>query len=119
MTVVDASTLDALLNLNGKLAETSLEAIIDQAIDSLNIYGAELPNMSGTAGSKTVNLTSKQRGAVLMVARAIYYGFYVGLESTTLAGLTITTPDLLSNSTVLSAIKEAATLMREMEVAYG
>lgn len=52
-----------------------IEYVLNMAIDRLNIYGAELDNMTGSAGSKTVTLTSAQRGAVFTVARFIYQLF--------------------------------------------
>lgn len=52
------------------------EYIIDYAIDMLNLYANQsIARMAGTPGSKTLTLTSAQRGAVLMVARALYYEY--------------------------------------------
>ena len=115
-----AADLDAILNLAGQVSDTNLEKIIDLAVDCLNLYGnIDLSNMSGTAGAKTVSLESREKGAVFIVARAIYYSFYKGVESSTVGGLAVSTPDLMSNQTVLAAVKEAARLLSEIDVGYG
>lgn len=120
MVSITASTLDTLLNLNSGVTNATLEEIIDTAIDLLNLYGrADLPNMGGTSGSKTVSLESNEAGAVKLVARAIYYGFYKGLENVTVSGLSVTTNDLLGNSEVMKSVKEAARLLSELEVDTG
>jgi len=119
MPTVQASDLDAILHLSGGVDDQDLEAIIDLAIDALNLHGADLPNMSGTAGSKTVGLESKEKAAVFIVARAIYYGFYKGLESSSVGGLTVGSPDLMSNPNVIGTIKQAARQLTELEVDVG
>jgi len=119
MVSVTASTLDGLLHLSGGVDDQDLEAIIDESIDLLNLHGADLSNMTGTAGSKTVNLDTKEKGAVLLVARAVYYGFYKGLESSSVGGLTVGSPDLMSNPNVIRTVKEAARLLTELEVDVG
>lgn len=119
MPTVQASDLDAILHLSSGVQDQDLEAIIDLAIDALNLYGADLPNMSGSAGSKSVGLESKEKGAVFIVARAIYYGFYKGLESSSVGGLTVGTPDLMSNPAVLRTIEDAARKLTELEVDVG
>jgi len=116
---VTASDLDTLLNLEDTIDDDVLEAIMDQAIDLLNLHGAELPNMTGTAGSKTVSLESKERGAMFLVARAVYYSFYKGLEQTQLAGLATSSPDLLSNPNVLSTVEKAARRLTELTADVG
>ena len=79
MVSVTASTFKDLIN-NSDLANATAEKIIDQAADSLNVYLEEnnqLPNMSGTAGSKTVSVSSAQRGALMNMAREVYAVLYV------------------------------------------
>jgi len=119
MPSLTASNIDTLFNLNGQISDTIIETWIDYAIDKINGYGPELPNMSGTAGSKTVSLESKERGVVLDVVRTIYYSCYKGVASSTVGGLQVSTPDLMSNQTVLDAIKEAARMLNEIDVSYG
>jgi len=75
MVSVAYSDLHNVLNLSvGDISAIKTEALLDQAIDLLNLYANQtLSNMAGTAGSKTVTLTSKQRAAVFEVAKAVYY----------------------------------------------
>lgn len=94
------------------ITETQLEQIIDLAIDSLNLYNANLPNMTGSAGTKQVSLGSKQKGAVFLVARIIYYGFFKDLDKAVLGGASIESIDLLSNPENRAQIKEAAEQLR-------
>ena len=119
MVNVTASDLNALLNLSGGVSDTNLEIIIDEAIDLLNLHGADLANMTGTAGSKTVGLEGKERGAVFMVARAVYYSFCKGVDQTSVGGMVVSSPDLMSNPNVLRTVKEAARKLTELEVDVG
>jgi hypothetical protein len=75
--------------------------------------------MTGTAGSKTVSLESKEAGAVMMVARAVYYGYFVHLEDTSVGQLSIHSPDLASNPVISSAVEKAARRLTEIEVDVG
>ena len=95
------------------------EKLIDLAVDCLNLYGADLPNMTGTAGTKSLSLESKEKGAVFMVVRAVYYGFYQGLNAVAISSLSVSTPDLMSNSAVTAVIKEAGHLLSEVDVDVG
>ena len=108
MTEVKASDWKQVMNLDTKPTDTQAEYILDLAIDTLNLFGASLSNMSGTEGSKTVELTSKQRGSVFHAARAIYFGFFKEIKTATIAGVAITVSDLVSNPEVVKLIKEAA-----------
>ena len=95
------------------------EHIIDLAISNINLYSdADLPVMGGSSGSKTVSLETREYAAVMEAARAIYYGFYKGLEVSTIGGLTVTSPDLMSNPSVVATIKEAARQLAEFTVDY-
>ena len=107
------------------IADTSLTAataedIIDLAISNINLFSdADLPVMGGAAGGKTVSLETREYAAVMHAARAIYYGFFKGLEASSIGGLTVTSPDLMSNPAVLDAIREAARRLAEFHVSYG
>ncbi len=94
------------------ITAVNAEKLIDLAINCLNLFGAELDNMAGTAGSKTVSLESKEHAAVLLVARAIYYSFYKDLDSASLGGLTVSTNDLLKDPATLQLIKDAAAQLK-------
>ena len=91
-----------------------IEYVMDLAIDRLNIYGADLDNMTGDAGSKTVTLTSAQRGAVFTVSRFIYNLF---LKYTSSGGGSSSSVSLMgiskSQSTTLSTNPEVMDLAKE------
>ena len=116
MPSITASTLSTLVG-NAALAAIDAEAILDQAIDCLNLEGnLELSNMQGTAGSKTVGATSKERGAILYVARAIYSSFYQNAStSTSISGMSITITDVLSNPVVAETVQRMARKLHEAD----
>ena len=120
MANLTASDIDTLLNLNGSPAATVVETWIDQAVNLLNLYGKlDLSNMSGTAGSKTVSLESEERGAVQEICRIIYYDYYKGLDATSMQGLTISAPALMSNPVVKQTVVEMARQLAELDVSRG
>ena len=88
MSTVTYSTFHTLLHISTELAPATTEAILDDAINKLNLYSnVTISNMSGVAGSKTVTLTSKQCGAVIEVAKAIYYRTYLSQLTASLGGM--------------------------------
>jgi len=115
MVSVSAEDLDAVLNLSGGVSDENLEAILDLAIDTLNLFGAFITNMSGVAGEKTVTVTSKEKAAVFIGARAIYYAFFKGIESAVIAGQSITKSDIMSNTEVMNTIRQAAKRLEQHE----
>jgi len=105
MVSVSASDLNTILNLSGQVSDENLEAILDLAIDSLNIFGATLANLSGSP--LTVTLTSKERGAVLIVARLIYNKFWKGAgTTTTTGGFTVTIGDILNDNDLVALLEK-------------
>ena len=72
MVTVNAAMLQNLVNESTTLTATKAEVIEDQAINLLNVYGATLDNLTGTAGTKTGTYTSKQAGAIMNVAVCVY-----------------------------------------------
>jgi hypothetical protein len=118
MVTITHDSLTSILD-DTTIAAATTEEIIDLAIDTLNLFGADLPNMSGVAGTKTLGLESKEKGAVLLVARKIYYGFYKGAVNVGIGGLSVTTPDVLGNASVLNFAKECAGQLLELDVTLG
>jgi len=108
MVSISAVDLDTILNLSSAVDAENLEAILDLAIDNLNLYGAAITNMTGDAGEKTVTVTSKEKAAIFIASRAIYHGFYDRITNATVGGLAVSNTDLMSNPEVLKTIKEAA-----------
>ena len=119
MVDITASSFKTLINDAG-IADATAESLIDQAVHLLNLYGADdIPTMTGTAGSKTLSVTSQQAGAIQLVAREMYDELFKGKEITTVQGISVSTPAVLGNPTILQAIKEAARQLSEFDVDYG
>ncbi len=123
MVTVTATDFQKVMNI--QTSTTDLEYVLDLTIDGLNIFGASLSNMSGTIGTKTVNLTSIQRGAVFFVAREIYNKFYKGVgTATTTGGFTVTVGDVLNDTELVALLQKlgeklAASETEDLEVSYG
>jgi len=120
MVAINADTFKKIFGLEADFDDEKAEEIIDLAVDLLNLYGdADLANMGGATGSKTLNLESKQKGAVFVVARAIYYGFYNEPGSQSFQGQGGSMPDVMASPAVMLAVKEAARQLAELDVDYG
>lgn len=123
MATITADDFQALLHVvDGDITNTNTELVLDMAINLLNLYGRGnlgIGNMGGTAETKTLSVDSETKGAIYLVARAIYYGFFLHLENAAISALTVSTPDLMSNQTVLDAVKEAAQLLVEVDISIG
>jgi len=119
MASVTAQNFIDVMNISD--STTNMEYVLDLAIDTLNLYGATtINNMVGSAGSKTVTLTSKQRGGVFHLARIIYRDFYKEAGKTTsIGGLTVTAIELLANPTVESAIEKIARRLSTVDFHVG
>lgn len=117
MVSVTASTFTNIMPEDDYLTATIAEYIIDRAIDLLNLYGGideDMSNMSGAAGSMTLTVEGYERGAIIMVARPIYYAFFKGQIGTS-AGMgplsSSDSQDLMANPEVRAMIKEAGELL--------
>ena len=82
------------------ISTENAEGCLDGAIDLLNTFGAELDNLTGDTGSKTGTYTSKQAGAIMVMAQQIYSKHFknaAGTSSATLgpAGIGYTSDTML------------------------
>ena len=76
MTVtISGSTAQTQFN-DSTTSTTIWETLIDGGINLLNTFGANINNLSGTIGSKSVTLTSAQAGAVMTMTQQIYSKHY-------------------------------------------
>jgi hypothetical protein len=113
-------------NIDSAFTATKWEACIQQAINKINGYARDdiLPDMAGTAGSKTVSVTSGQAGFIQDIAVAIYardknagatsssYGLgSLSQSSSTSTGAGASQVDELA--------KAAALHLKEIDVSYG
>ena len=109
VTITGDTILNLLKNPSG-ITTTHGEIVMDQAIDHLNIYldkDNTISNLSGTAGSKTLSVSSRERGAINLVARMVYMSFLKQHGgSANMGSLGSSTIDLLSNPTSVAIIKE-------------
>jgi hypothetical protein len=121
MGTVTGTTLQQLLNLSNSSDSIEIcEIIIDQAINKINLHGrTDLPNLSGTAGSKTVSLDSRQEGAVIGVAATVYSEMYVGSGSSTSSYSVGAVSTSSSSQAVTTAAREAGRALAEIEVDVG
>jgi len=113
-------------NIDSTYTATKWEADIDQAIDTLNVYGKpygiEIPNMTGTAGSKTVNVTSAEAGAIRAVASAIYAQSKQSGSQSNAFGIGAISGSSSSGTgmgSVENVAKEMAEYLRELDVTVG
>jgi hypothetical protein len=113
-------------NIDSSFTATKWEACIDQAIDKINGYARDdiLPNLTGTAGSKTVSVTSGQAGFIRDLAVAIYASTKnAGATSTSLGLGALSQSSSSSTGAGASQIEElaksAALSLKEIEVSYG
>lgn len=126
MVNVTATDFKTLMNIT--ISNTHAEAIIDQAIDRLNAYGKlDLPNLTGTAGSKTAGVSGEERGAIYKAAGIIYANMYKssmgtsGSESRSIGAISksSSTSESASTGGVEGSLKEIARSLAEFDVGYG
>jgi hypothetical protein len=110
--ILNAATITS---LTSETSTTKLEEAIDVTISALNIYRCDIPLLSGTAGTKSVTLTSQQYGAVMMVLRTIFVNYaknFSGTQSIALGQISMTYAESLSNPGNMQIIKEIAWQLR-------
>ena len=114
MVTLNAGSLNGLLPSDPTVTNESgrMEQLIDLAIHSLNIYGASLSNLSGNAGSKSGTYTSKEAGAIFMVAVELYSGLPAKNQDVSETNIPdkakATTEVVTLNPAVMVAVRDAA-----------
>lgn len=113
-------------SIDSTFTATKWEACIDQFIDLVNGYARDdvLPNMSGTAGSKTVSVTSGQAGFIRRGATAIYAATKNAGASSTSRSIGVISESSSSstsgeNDSPAELAQQAAEYLKEIEVSYG
>jgi hypothetical protein len=117
---VTYTTLTTLIN-DSTVTAAQAEAIIDHAINKINVYmpsANALDNLSGTSGSKTGTYTSAETGGIIDVAVAVYNNIYVnsGAESTSF-GLGAISSSSSGSSTSMSIDDVAKDVARQLRIA--
>ncbi len=110
----------------GDITAAQIESVIMLAVNCLKLFGAELTNMAGAEGSRTISLEDAEHAAVLLVSRMIYLSFFKPVEKAVVNGVSITTDDVLANpasvqliQTCANALKTGQTDENQMQVMAG
>ena len=91
------------------LEPENTERVLEAAIGLLNLYGAELPQLSGTYGTKSIGVTQKQWSAVAVVARWFWVDFQEdGAGSFALQGLETKSRDYLADPDIIAQLIDLA-----------
>jgi hypothetical protein len=106
---------------------TQWESCIEQAIDAVNgalKEGDLLPQMTGTAGSKTVSLTSAQAGWIRELAVAVYSNMQsagASSSSDSVGGISSSQSNSSQGgvNNVMVMAREAADALKVPDVSYG
>lgn len=115
-------------NVDSSITQEQWEACIDQAIDKINGYGFQygisLPNMSGTAGSKSWSGTSAEAGFIRTIAVLVYSKEYKSAGATSeafsLGGLShsqsVSSSTSIGGGAADEVAKEAAERLKEPDI---
>jgi hypothetical protein len=117
---VTYTTLTTLIN-DSTVTAAQAEAIIDHAINKINIYmpaANALDNLSGTSGSKSGTYSSAEAGGIIDVAVAVYNNIYVnsGAESTS-RSMGVISESSSGSSTSMSIDDVAKDVARQLRTA--
>lgn len=108
-------------NIDVGISQTQWESIIDAAIDKINAHGAQydvnLPNMSGTAGSKSWSGTSAEAGWIRTVAVAVYQKEYksAGAQSQSIGVGGLSMSQSMA-SEIENLAQEAAECLKDLDI---
>jgi len=101
------------------IADATVESLVDAVIDELNLHGLTLDNMAGTAGSKTITLTSSEKAAVRRIFRVMYASWHKNAAanaSVNVGAIGLAVPDLISRPEVQAMINQTASLLLKASV---
>jgi len=92
------------------ILDATVETLVDAVVDELNLNGCNISNMDGTAGSKTITLTSAQKGAIRSIFRCMYASWHKNAsnQNAGISPLTLSNIDLMSNPVILNMIRQVA-----------
>ncbi len=116
--IVNAALIKSTLKIPTAISNQSIEDLAEATIDIMNSLGADIPNMSGTAGTKELSLESKQRGKFWLGIRATYNSLK-DLTSKSVGDVSFTPADLLSNDVVMAQLQKAASLSTDVTARRG
>lgn len=105
--IINAELIKSTLKIPGAVSNQSIEDLAEATIDIMNNLGADLPNMSGSSGAKTLTVTSKERGQFWLGIRATYNSLK-DLTSKSVGDISFQPADLLSNDIVMQQLQKVA-----------
>ena len=92
-----------------ELTAVNTDRLLEIAIGALNMYGADLPEPSGSYGSMTVDLELSQWTAVITVFKWVHTDLYdEGAGDYEMSGLTVKSKDYLQRPEVISQLVSMA-----------
>jgi hypothetical protein len=115
---INAASIQNLFN-DTSLSNVNAEIILNAAIKLLNTFHAEIPVLTGTAGSKTLNATYAEAGAIETMAREIYAKPYKNASGNQSVGVGGISMSFLGDNQLLEVAKRLASELREIDVSYG
>ncbi|MDD5263868.1 MAG: hypothetical protein PHU43_03430 [Candidatus Bipolaricaulis sp.] len=118
MGIINAELIKSTLKIPPAVSNQSIEDLADATIDIMNSLGADIPNMNGSSGAKTLNVDSKQRGKFWLGIRATYNSLK-DMTSKSIGDVSFQPADLLSNDIVMQQLQRAATLAAEPSIRRG
>jgi hypothetical protein len=104
---ITAEHIKSTLVIQTAVSNQSIEDLADATIDILNSLGADIANMSGDCGAKTLSIVSKQRGKFWLGIRATYNSLK-DLTAKSVGDINFRPADLLSNPDVIAQLQEIA-----------
>ena len=112
------------LTYDTTITAATCEEIIDHAVDKINGYIGDdlLPNMTGTAGSKTLSVSSREAGFIKSLAVAIYKNDYrsMGAQNSSYGIGPLSVSQTGNPMVDVEALaKDAALHLKEIEVDTG
>ena len=118
MVSVSYGDLHKVLNLTvGDIPAENTEDLIDWAIDTINLYGnTSINNMSGATPTKTVTLTSKQRGAVFLMAKFLYPSYRGPKDKVSVDGISVQNVDPLFTPGFDQVLKRISRLLQTRSI---
>jgi hypothetical protein len=115
---INAELIKSTLKIPTAISNQSTEDMADATIDIMNSLGADLPNMSGDSGTKTLRLDSKNRGKFWLGIRAVYNSMK-DLTSKSVGDISFQPADLLSNDAVMEQLRKVAMLSVDVTARRG
>lgn len=114
--MVTVSGADFALIINASdLTATKAENLLSLTVGALKLLGADIPNLTGTVGAKSMSVEDIVQAAVYLAARNVYASLEKNADNSNsgIQSLTLTHTDLMSNPAVWQMLKDIAGRLQE------